>query len=180
MNMVMNPGWQDVSYERALARATTPVAVLLDKALKGGELGFDDGVTLGSVQGNDLVALVKVADELRRRSVGNNITYVVNRNLNFTNVCFVGCAFCGFSRGPKAKDAYFHSTETLVAKSQGAVALGATEVCIQGGLPRDLNGGYYAQLLRDIHAALPELHLHVFLLFLGRGRLVGLRRRNFG
>ncbi len=162
MNMVMNPGWQDVSYERAMARATTPVAALLDKALNGGELGFDDGVALGSVQGTDLVALVKIADELRRRSVGNNITYVVNRNLNFTNVCFVGCAFCGFSRGPKAKDAYFHSTETLVAKSQDAVALGATEVCIQGGLPRDLNGGYYAQLLRDIHAALPELHLHAF------------------
>jgi 7,8-didemethyl-8-hydroxy-5-deazariboflavin synthase CofH subunit len=87
---------------------------------------------------------------------------VVNRNLNFTNVCFVGCAFCGFSRGPKAKDAYFHSTETLVAKSQEAVALGASEVCIQGGLPRDLNGNYYAQLLRDIHTTLPELHLHAY------------------
>src|SRR5712675_2905772 len=136
MNMVMNHGWQDVSYERALARATTPVAALLDKALNGGELGFDDGVTLGSVAGDDLLALVKTADELRRRTVGNNITYVVNRNLNFTNVCFVGCAFCGFSRGPKAKDAYFHSTQSLIAKARDAVALGATEVCIQGGLPR--------------------------------------------
>src|SRR5882672_9661274 len=155
MNMVMNPVWQDISYERALARATAPVAALLDKALNGGELGFDEGVALGSVAGDDLIALVKVADELRRRTVGDNITYVVNRNLNFTNVCFVGCAFCGFSRGPKAKDAYFHSTETLIAKSQEAVALGATEVCIQGGLPRDLNGRYYAQLLGDIHAALP-------------------------
>src|SRR6266567_9370314 len=155
MNIAMNS-------EDALARAALPVAALLEKALRGSELGFDDGVALGSVQGDDLVALVKVADELRRRTVGEAITYVVNRNLNFTNVCFVGCAFCGFSRGPKAKDAYFHSTETLVAKSQGAVALGATEVCIQGGLPRDLKGGYYAQLLRDIHAALPELHLHAF------------------
>ena len=162
MNMAMNPVWQDISYEGALARATAPIAALLEKALNGGELGFDDGVALGSVKGDDLVALVKVADELRRRTVGEAITYVVNRNLNFTNVCFVGCAFCGFSRGPKAKDAYFHSTETLVAKSQDAVALGATEVCIQGGLPRDLKGNYYAQLLRDIHAALPELHLHAF------------------
>ena len=162
MNMVVNPVWQDISYERALARATMPVAALLDKALNGGELGFHEGVTLGSVAGDDLVAMVKVADELRRRTVGEAITYVVNRNLNFTNVCFVGCGFCGFSRGPKAKDAYFHSTETLVAKSQEAVALGASEVCIQGGLPRDLNGKYYAQLLRDIHAALPELHLHAF------------------
>jgi FO synthase len=162
MNMAINPFQRDISYERALARATTPVATLLDKALNGGELGFDDGLALGSVQGDDLVALVKVADELRRRTVGDAITYVVNRNLNFTNVCFVGCAFCGFSRGPKAKDAYFHSTETLLAKSRDAVALGATEVCIQGGLPRDFNGSYYAQLLRDIHAALPELHLHAY------------------
>ena len=162
MNIAMNPVSQDISYEDALARARLPIAKLLDKALNGGELGFDEGVALGTVEGDDLVALVKTADELRRRTVGEAITYVVNRNLNFTNVCFVGCAFCGFSRGPKAKDAYFHSTETLVAKSRDAVALGATEVCIQGGLPRDLKGSYYAQLLRDIHAALPELHLHAF------------------
>jgi FO synthase len=86
----------------------------------------------------------------------------VNRNLNFTNICFVGCAFCGFSRGPKAKDAYFHSTESLIHKSRDAISLGATELCIQGGLPRDLKGEYYAQLLRDIHDELPELHLHAF------------------
>src|SRR6266550_8050825 len=162
MNIAMNPASQDISYEDALARARLPIAKLLEKVLTGGELGFDEGVALGTVEGDDLVALVKTADELRRRTVGEAITYVVNRNLNFTNVCFVGCAFCGFSRGPKAKDAYFHSTETLVAKSRQAVALGATEVCIQGGLPRDLNGKYYGQLLRDIHAALPELHLHAF------------------
>ena len=162
MNIAMKRDWQDISYEDALARAHAPIAALLEKALNGGELGFDEGVALGNVQGDDLLATVKVADELRRRTVGEPITYVVNRNLNFTNVCFVGCAFCGFSRGPKAKDAYFHSTETLLAKSQEAVALGATELCIQGGLPRDLKGNYYAQLLRDIHAALPELHLHAF------------------
>ena len=87
---------------------------------------------------------------------------MVNRNLNFTNICIVGCGFCGFSRGPKAKDAYFHSTETLIAKAREAVALGATEVCIQGGLPRDLDGSYYADLLRAIHTELPELHLHAY------------------
>src|SRR4029077_7099095 len=121
------------------------------------ELGFDDGLALGSAQGNALLALVKVAGELRRRTVGDAITYVVNRNLNFTNICFVGCAFCGFSRGPKAKDAYFHSHETLIAKAEDAVKRGATEVCIQGGLPRDFNGHYYADLLRSLHASVPEL-----------------------
>jgi FO synthase len=105
---------------------------------------------------------VKVADELRRRVVGDRITYVVNRNLNFTNVCIVGCAFCGFSRGADSPDAYFHSTDTLVAKSVEAVNLGATEVCIQGGLPKDLNGYYYLELLQAIKARLPELHVHAY------------------
>ena len=162
MLKAMDPSWQEISCEAALARARAPVAAILERALAGEELGFADGVALGAVEGDDLLALVKVADALRRRTVGDNITYVVNRNLNFTNVCFVGCAFCGFSRGPKAKDAYFHSTGTLLAKSREAVALGATEVCIQGGLPRDLKGNYYADLLRDIHTHLPELHLHAF------------------
>ena len=108
------------------------------------------------------MALVKVADEIRRRVVGDRITYVVNRNLNFTNVCIVGCAFCGFSRGPDSPDAYFHSTETLVAKSVEAVERGATEVCIQGGLPKDLDGYYYVELLRAIKARLPELHVHAY------------------
>ena len=162
MLKAMDPSWQDVTCETALARARAPVAAILDRALDGKELAFDDGVVLGGVEGDDLLALVKTADELRRRKVGDAITYVVNRNLNFTNICIVGCAFCGFSRGPKAKDAYFHSTEKLIAKSREAVALGATEVCIQGGLPRDLDGSYYAGLLRDIHTALPELHLHAY------------------
>jgi FO synthase len=162
MLKAMDPRWQDITYEDALARASAPVAAILGRALAGCELGFEDGVALGKVEGGDLLALVKAADEMRRRTVGDAITYVVNRNLNFTNVCFVGCAFCGFSRGPKAKDAYFHSTDTLLAKSREAIALGATELCIQGGLPRDLDGAYYAKLLREIHEQLPQLHLHAY------------------
>jgi FO synthase len=162
MLKALDPNWQDIGYEDAIVRARPEVAAILARALEGQELGFADGVALGSVEGDDLLALVKTADTLRRRKIGDAITYVVNRNLNFTNICFVGCAFCGFSRGPKAKDAYFHSTETLLQKSREAVALGATEVCIQGGLPRDLDGAYYARLLRDIHRELPELHLHAF------------------
>jgi FO synthase len=162
MDKIMDPHWREISYQDALACAQAPIAAILDRALNGGELGFGEGVALGAVAGEDLVALVKTADELRRRKVGDVITYVVNRNLNFTNICFVGCAFCGFSRGPKAKDAYFHSSETLLGKAREAATLGATELCIQGGLPRNLKGDYYADLLRDIHSQLPELHLHAF------------------
>jgi 7,8-didemethyl-8-hydroxy-5-deazariboflavin synthase CofH subunit len=153
---------EEISLDSAIARATAPIAAILDRALDGEELGFSDGMALGDVTGDDLLALMKTADELRRRKVGETITYVVNRNINFTNICFVGCAFCGFSRGPRAKDAYFHSTETLLKKARDGLALGATELCIQGGLPRDLNGNYYANLLRDIHTEMPELHLHAY------------------
>src|SRR6185503_19048461 len=162
MTKIMDPRWREISWREAPSQATPEIARILDRALEGRELDFTQGLALATVKGRDLLALIKVADEMRRRKIGEAITYVVNRNLNFTNICIVGCAFCGFSRGPKAKDAYFHSNETLLKKSREAVALGATELCIQGGLPRDLNGNYYAQLLRDIHTELPELHLHAF------------------
>src|SRR5579864_2442360 len=154
--------WIAIPLDRAIAGASRNVAEALEKVLAGNDLGLDEGLTLATVEGNDLQALVKVADELRRAAVGDRVTYVVNRNLNFTNVCIVGCAFCGFSRRPDSPDAYFHSTDTLIAKSVEAVEHGATEVCIQGGLPKDLNGYYYVELLRAIKARLPELHVHAY------------------
>src|SRR5215469_6315610 len=154
--------WREIPWERALQAASFRVANPLQKALAGEDLGLEEGLTLATVEGADLLALVRVADEIRRRVVGDRITYVVNRNLNFTNVCIVGCAFCGFSRGPDSPDAYFHSLDTLVAKSVEAVERGATEVCIQGGLPKDFDGFYYVNLLRAIKARLPKLHIHAY------------------
>jgi FO synthase len=158
----MNSEWRQIPWDRALTAATPSVAQALEKVIGGNDLGFEEGLMLARVEENDLLALVRVADELRRRAVGDRITYVVNRNLNFTNVCIVGCAFCGFSRGPDSPDAYFHSTDELLAKSMEAVERGATEVCIQGGLPKDLDGYYYAELLRAIKGHLPELHIHAY------------------
>lgn len=162
MIKALDSSWNDVDCATALSRARPAFAAILERALNGQELGFADGLALARATGDDLLALVKAADELRRRTVGDVLTYVVNRNLNFTNICIVGCSFCGFSRGPRAKDAYFHSTENLLAKTREAVASGATELCIQGGLPRDLDGSYYAGLLRDISAEFPQLHLHAY------------------
>jgi 7,8-didemethyl-8-hydroxy-5-deazariboflavin synthase CofH subunit len=162
MLKTINPDWREISWERALGAASPGIVHALEKTLAGQDLGLEEGLMLATVEGNDLVALLKVADELRRRAVGDRITYVVNRNLNFTNVCIVGCAFCGFSRGPDSPDAYFHSTDALLAKSLEAVERGATEVCIQGGLPKDLDGYYYVELLRAIKARLPELHVHAY------------------
>jgi 5-amino-6-(D-ribitylamino)uracil---L-tyrosine 4-hydroxyphenyl transferase len=155
--------WRGLPVDGALRAARPNVAHALEKALAGEDLGFAEGMTLAAVEGDDLLALVRVADEIRRRVSGDLITYVVNRNLNFTNVCIVGCAFCGFGRAADAPDAYFHSTEALVAKSVEAVEQrGATEVCIQGGLPKDLDGFYYVNLLRAIKARLPQLHIHAY------------------
>jgi FO synthase len=117
---------------------------------------------LATATGADLAALVSFADALRREVVGDAITYVVNRNINFTNVCFVGCSFCGFGKGPGAPDAYSLSPDAVVRKAREAWDTGATEVCIQGGLPRDLDGFFYRDILRAIKRAIPAMHVHAF------------------
>lgn len=145
-----------------LLAASSPVRRALELSMQGGELSFEEGLLLGLCKGADLEALIAVADVLRSKSVGEVITYVVNRNINFTNVCFVGCSFCGFGRGPNAHDAYRLSVEDVVGKARQAVEQGATEVCIQGGLPRDLDGFFYRDILRAIKRAIPDLHVHAF------------------
>lgn len=135
---------------------------ILHAAMSGAELTFEQGLLLATAEGSSLDALVAVADKLRRETVGEAITYVVNRNINFTNVCFVGCSFCGFGRAPGAADAYSLSLEEMVRRAREAWQRGATEVCIQGGLPRDLDGFFYRDLLRAIKRAIPEMHVHAF------------------
>lgn len=138
------------------------VREILHAAAAGTELTFEQGLVLAIAEGEDLEALVAVADHLRRETVGDAITYVVNRNINFTNVCFVGCSFCGFGRGPGASDAYSLSFEEVVRRAREAWDRGATEVCVQGGLPRDLDGFFYRDLLRAIKHAIPGMHVHAF------------------
>jgi 7,8-didemethyl-8-hydroxy-5-deazariboflavin synthase CofH subunit len=145
-----------------LPRIDPAIARTLDKALNGSELGFDDGLRLARTEGQEMEALVLAADRVRRERVGDVITYVVNRNINFTNVCFVGCRFCAFSRAPREKDAYFHSFEEIGRRSIEAWERGAREVCVQGGLPRDLHPYYYRDLLRAIKQATPGMHIHAF------------------
>jgi FO synthase len=146
----------------ALQACPTDVREFLYKALEGRGLTFEQGLRLATAEGPTLRALVAFADHLRRETVGEMITYVVNRNINFTNVCFVGCSFCGFGRGPAAPDAYSLSFEEVVRRAQEAWDCGATEVCIQGGLPRNLDGFFYRDLLRAIKRAIPAIHVHAF------------------
>jgi 7,8-didemethyl-8-hydroxy-5-deazariboflavin synthase CofH subunit len=151
-------------FESQTAANTRPSEIdeLLGVAREGAELSFEQALRLATVSGPALEALIAAADQMRRETVGDTITYVVNRNINFTNVCFVGCSFCGFARGPGAPDAYSHSTDHVVQKAREARDRGATEVCIQGGLPRDLDGFFYRDILRAIKHAIPEMHVHAF------------------
>ena len=137
----------------------------LDRVLEtqnGGTLSLDECFTLAHSTGDDLLGLLVAADLLRSELAGNLVTYVVNRNINFTNVCFVGCKFCAFSRGPRESDSYFLSLEEVARKSVEAWQLGATEVCIQGGLPHGLPPFYYRDILRAVKNAVPGMHIHAF------------------
>jgi 7,8-didemethyl-8-hydroxy-5-deazariboflavin synthase CofH subunit len=117
---------------------------------------------LANAEGDDLLGLLVAADLLRNELAGNIVTYVVNRNINFTNICFVGCKFCAFSRGPRESDTYFLDPQQVAEKAVQAWELGATEVCIQGGLPRGLPPLYYRDILRDVKSAVPGMHIHAF------------------
>ena len=120
--------------ERLLSDISPEVARMLDGALSGNELSADDAVALLHCQGPDLQALARAADVARSEDNGDDVSFVVNRNINFTNVCYVGCSFCGFSRHKEDTDVYDHEMDVLVEKARNAVERGATEVCIQGGI----------------------------------------------
>jgi FO synthase len=148
--------------ESLLTEIDQSVASILDCALDGKELGFEDGLSLARTSGLEMEAFILAADRVRQGRVGDQITYVVNRNINFTNICFIGCRFCAFSRAPREKDAYFHSFDEIARRAREAWARGAREVCVQGGLPRGLDPFYYRDLLRVIKQATPGMHIHAY------------------
>jgi FO synthase len=159
-SVLESAAWQDVAGE---VRPATREA--LEKVLAtqdGSALSQKECLRLAHASGTDLFGLVVAANELRRQTVGDRVSYVVTRNINFTNVCIVGCKFCAFAVGPRHETAYFMSLEEVANKVREAASWGATEVCIQGGLPRDLPPFYYRDILRAVKAAVPEMHCHAF------------------
>jgi FO synthase len=136
------------------------VRKVLDRALEGVELGVDEALLLCGVRGPALLALVSVADHLRRAQVGEAVGYVVNRNINFTNVCAKACRFCAFSRTRRSEEGYFLPIEEIVRRALEAQSFGATEVCIQAGLAPGVDARFYVALVRAVKAAAPDLHVH--------------------
>jgi len=138
------------------------VSKILNNALSDKEISVEDGLTLYNTTGIDFHLVGLVADEIRRRRVGDIVSYVVNRNINFTNVCIKQCGFCAFSRDFREEEGYFLPTEEIVRRAKEAHQLGATEVCIQAGLPPDMKGDLYENICREIKKEIPDIHIHGF------------------
>jgi FO synthase subunit 2 len=138
------------------------VAGVLDQALEGRDISVEDAVTLFGTTGLEFGVLNIVADELRRRTVGDLVTYVVNRNINFTNVCIKRCGFCAFSRDYREEEGYFLPVNEIVRRAREAWDYGATEVCIQAGLPPQMEGDLYIKLCGAVKEELPDIHIHGF------------------
>jgi len=155
-------GIPGTSLERLLNSISPAVRHILDSALEGHDISVEEALVLFDASGLDLSALVMTADELRRRRVGDVVTYVVNRNINFTNVCIKRCGFCAFSRDHREEDGYFLPVTEVVRRTKEAWDLGATEVCIQAGLPPRMEGDLYIRICEAVKKAAPDIHIHGF------------------
>jgi len=150
------------SFDCLLKSIDPIVASALDRALSDKDVSVEQATELLDSNGIEMNTIVLVADELRRRSVGNTVTYVINRNINFTNVCIKRCGFCAFSRDFREEEGYFLPIEEIVRRAKEAWKLGATEVCIQAGLPPKMDGHLYIDICDAIKKELPDIHIHAF------------------
>jgi 5-amino-6-(D-ribitylamino)uracil---L-tyrosine 4-hydroxyphenyl transferase len=144
------------------------VADILERANQGQDISVEEGVQLIKQQDSAVrLAIAQTADRLRQQQVGETVTYVINRNINFTNICEQHCSFCAFRRDAKEAGAFWLDSSQIIAKAKEAVAIGATEICMQGGLnpQAKINGAslpFYLNLIKEIKANFPQLHLHAF------------------
>ena len=142
------------------------MSTIIGAARAGHTLNEPDIVRLFGAEGRDLDALIGAADELRHESVGDSVTYVVNRNINYTNICLYHCGFCAFSKGQGSKDlrgpAYNLDLEEVARRTLEAAAAGATEVCLQGGIHPSFTGETYLNIVRAVKEAVPWMHVHAF------------------
>ena len=148
--------------ESVISALKPETAAVLDRALSGEDITVEEAVVLFETEGQEYNALVMTADELRRRTVGDIVTYVVNRNINFTNVCIKRCGFCAFSRDFRQEEGYLLPVEEIIRRAKEAWDYGATEVCVQAGLPPKMEGDLYIRLCEAIKKELPDMHIHGF------------------
>jgi FO synthase len=147
-------------------KASTAVAEPLAKVREEVELDEDDVTALFAARGRDFAAVLAAADALRREVCGDDVSYVVTRNINYTNVCYFRCGFCAFSKGKLAANLrgapYLVPLDEIVRRCEEAWERGATEVCLQGGIHPGFTGDFYVEVCEEIKRALPDLHVHAF------------------
>ena len=148
--------------ESMLKEIDPVVSDILSQSLDSKNISTKQAVELLNTKGTEMVMTAMVADLLRRRSVGDKVTYVINRNINFTNVCIKRCGFCAYSRDFRNEETYFLPISEVVRRSKEAWELGATEICIQAGLPPRMDGFLYVDICKAIKKELPNIHIHAF------------------
>jgi FO synthase len=149
--------------DRLNSNVTPRIARILENALEGREMTVSEAARLLDAEGTDFHLLLRSADWAREQDCGDDISYVVCRNINFTNVCYVGCSFCGFARHKDDRaEAYDHPMHVILDKCRGAIERGASEVCIQGGIHPNKDHTHYHEILTSIKGAFPDLHIHAF------------------
>jgi FO synthase len=156
------PRWAVAQTSQSVTTVRPEIRKVLRAAERGVPPSEKDALELLTVTGAELDALIQTADAVRSARVGDTVTYVVKRNINFTKICYVGCRFCAFAQRREDPDAYFLTFEQIADRAQEAWDWGATEVCMQGGIHPDLAGDYYFALVRAVKERVPRMHVHAF------------------
>ncbi len=151
-----------MNIESLLKTVDPLISESLNLAIDEKEISVDQAIGLFETSGIEMNLLTSVGDELRRRACGNVVTYVINRNVNFTNVCIKRCGFCAFSRDFRQEEGYFLPIKEVVRRAVEAHRLGATEICIQAGLAPNMEGSLYPDICKAIKRELPDIHIHGF------------------
>lgn len=149
-------------FDSLLRHADPLIVKTLERSLSEKEISVEEATRLFYAKGINFQLIGMVADELRKRRVGDVVTYVINRNINFTNVCIKQCGFCAFSRDFREEEGYFLPIDEIVRRTREARALGATEVCVQAGLPPDMDGKTYENICKAIKKEVADIHIHGF------------------
>jgi FO synthase subunit 2 len=151
-----------LNFDHILKNIDPIISSIIDKVIEGNNIAESEGIELFQSHGIELNLIVAVANYLCKRKRGDLVTYVINRNINFTNVCIKRCGFCAFSRDFREEEGYYLPIEEIIRRAKEAEKLGATEICIQAGLPPKMDGYLYIDICKAIKKAIPNIHIHAF------------------
>src|SRR5918994_1793514 len=151
-----------MNFDHILKYIDPIISSIINKVMEGNNISESETLELFNSRGLELNLIVTVANYLCKRKKGDLVTYVINRNINFTNVCIKRCGFCAFSRDFREEEGYYLPIEEIIRRAKEAEKLGATEICIQAGLPPKMDGYLYIDICKAINKELPNLHIHAF------------------